>query len=786
MQKLHYLILSLFLVTSLSGQKKYTISGYLSDGDSGEKLISANVIDLNSEKGTTSNLYGFYSLTLPEDSVTLVFSYIGYGTVIKKLYLDKNIQLNVSLKGSISLETVEVNAEKINKIEEQTQMSKVSLPVDQIKRLPALLGEVDVLKAIQMLPGVQSGSEGQTGLYVRGGSPDQNLVLLDGVPVYNVSHVFGIFSVFNADAIRNISLTKGGFPARYGGRLSSVLEINMKEGNMKKIRGEGSLGLISSKLTLEGPIIKDKSSFIISGRRTYLDVVASPFVALANRKAIDKIKPRIYFYDLNAKVNYKLNDRHRLYLSAYNGSDVLNIGIRHSNVDKTEDLFQSGLDWGNLISALRWNYKINNRLFSNVTATYSKYKLNTGSTIEEQSSQGTSKFAALYISGIEDYGLKWDFDFIPAPAHYIKYGVSATRHIYSPGALSIKLEDTNFNLDTAIGSRDQFSTEYDAYIEDDISLGPLKANVGLHYSLFDVDGKQYQSLQPRIGLRYLLPDRTALKASFSTMTQYINLLTSEAFSLPTDLWVPSTDKIKPQHSWQVALGAARTVLDEYEVSMEGYYKKMKNVISYKPGASFLLGISDDWQDKVTQGKGESYGLEFLIQKKFGNINGLIGYTLSWNNRQFDLINGGKTFPYRYDRRHDLSVVANYKINHRWSFSSAWIFGTGNATTIPIFEYAIHNRAINGPSNFQPFFNVRAAEDKNAFRLSNYHRLDMSFSFHTKHKKWEDTWVFGAYNTYWHKNPYFIFVDTDSDTGKKVFKEVSILPVIPSISYQFKF
>ncbi len=793
MRKTLSLFLFLGLLTMGYSQKKYTISGYLSDADSGEKLISANIIDLNTEKGTSSNLYGFYSLTLPQDSVTLAFSYIGYGTVIKKFLLKKDTQINVALAGSVSLETVEVNAEKINKIEEQTQMSKVTLPVEQLKRLPALLGEVDVLRAIQLLPGVQSGNEGQTGLYVRGGSPDQNLVLLDGVTVYNVAHVFGIFSVFIADAIRNISLTKGGFPARYGGRLSSVLEINMKEGNMKKFSGEGSLGLISSKLTVEGPIIKDKSSFILSGRRTYLDLVAAPFIALSNRSNPEKIHPRVFFYDLNAKVNYKINDQHRVYLSAYNGSDVLKIGISSTDAIGNKDEINSGLDWGNIISALRWNYKLNNRLFSNVTATYSKYKLKTGAEIKEESSQGTSGFTALYISGIEDLGLKWDFDYIPAPAHYVKFGASSTRHRYSPGALSIEVEDTNYKLDTAIGNKDLFSTEYDAYIEDDITLGAMKANVGLHYSLFDVQGKRYQTLQPRIGMRYLLPDRTAVKASFNTMTQYINLLTSESFSLPTDLWVPSTRKVKPQKSWQVALGAAKTVLDNYEISLEGYYKEMKNVISYKPGASYLLGISDDWQDKITQGKGRSYGLELLLQKKFGRFNGLIGYTLSWNKRKFDLINGGEEFPYRYDRRHDISMVANYKITNRWSFSSAWVFGTGNAVSIPVYENAVHTKSVDRNNPYNPFVTIQGAEKKNAFRLSNYHRLDLSLSYHTKHKKWESTWVLGVYNAYWHKNPYFLYVDRVSNqdangtiTTKNVYKEVSLLPVIPSISYQFKF
>ncbi len=794
--KTRILVLCLFLIGSISLQaQKYTISGYIEDASTGEKLIAANIFDLKSASGTVSNTYGFYSVTLPKDSIILSVSYIGYQTKELQLMLDKDIDLNIKLGAELELQTVEVVGEKFEKIEEETQMSRVDIPIEQIKKVPALLGETDVLKTLQLLPGVQSGGEGQNGLYVRGGSPDQNLILLDGVPVYNVSHVLGIFSVFNADAIKNVTLTKGGFPARYGGRLSSVLEINMKEGNSQEFHGEGSIGLISSKLTLEGPIIKDKTSFIVSGRRTYADVIAKPIIKSQNVAGEGaSIDPTLYFYDLNAKINHKFNDNHRLYLSAYSGADVF------QNVYTEQDFKASGgIDWGNLISALRWNYKITNKLFANTTLTYSKYDINILAGTEDNFNGINTVFSAKYKSGIEDLGGKIDFDFRPNPHHYIRFGAGATHHTYSPGALVLETSIDEIESDTTFGSTNATSLEYALYLEDDIQWGALKANIGVHTSAFSVDDQTYFSVQPRLGLRYLLPNNLALKGSFSTMTQFINLLTSEALSLPTDLWVPSTAKIKPQESWQVAAGVARTFWDNYEISLEGYYKQMDNVISFKEGASFLFDIGSDWQDKVTQGKGEAYGMEFFIQKKKGKTTGWIGYTLSWNNRQFDDINGGKVYPFRYDRRHDIAVVASHDFTDRLTATAAWIYGTGNAITLPIYTYptSLDIYSYPGPDG-QPIIEtysneVQSLGQKNDFRMSDYHRLDIGIEWRKKRPKWESKWVFSVYNTYWHKNPYYVTATTDRTfengvlvDSKRVFKEISILPIIPSISYGFKF
>lgn len=766
--------------------QSYTISGYLEDASSGEKLIAANIYDLHSGAGAVTNTYGFFSLTLPADSVQLSFSYIGYQVVERSFVLKENTTLNISLSPAVELTTVTVTSERSERIEQQTQMSRVEVPVDQIKRIPALLGEVDVLKAMQLLPGVQSGGEGQNGLYVRGGSPDQNLVLLDGVPVYNVSHLLGIFSVFNADAIKNVTLTKGGFPARYGGRLSSVLEINMKEGNMQEFHGEGAIGLISSKLTLQGPITPGKTSFLVSARRTYADLVFRPII---KRSTPDdqELDVKLYFYDLNAKLQHKFNDKHRLFLSAYTGADVF--GNKFSDEFGRTD---GGIDWGNLISAARWNWQISPKMFANTTLTYSRYDIDidfAGSDVDENGNTANS-FAALYTSGIEDIGGKIDFDYIPNPNHYIRFGAGVTNHTYSPGALSLKAEEAQeVSLDTLIGSQKDYGDEFFIYLEDDFTLGALKINAGVHASAFAVDDELYTSVQPRIGLRYLLNNDLSLKAGFSTMTQYINLLTSEALTLPTDLWVPSTGQVKPQRSWQAAAGIAKTLNDQYEFSIEGYYKQMQDVISFKEGASFLFGLENDWQDKVTQGEGESYGLEVFLQKKRGRTTGWIGYTLSWNWRQFDEINSGQRFPFRYDRRHDFSIVVNHDFTDRIGLSAAWVYGTGNAVTLNTSSF------VTSVPNYWDSYEVETPGDKNAFRMSNFHRLDMSIEFRKQKSKWERKWVIGVYNAYYHRNPYYLLSDTEYDfdpnTGerineRKVFKEVSILPIIPSVSYQFKF
>jgi hypothetical protein len=771
--------------------QKYTVSGYLTDDVSGEGLIGATVYDSKHKLGTTTNVYGFYSLTLPTDSVQLVYSYVGYTPCKYNFMLSGNKTLGVKLAVKSTLKTVEIFAEE--KIQDKTRMSTIEIPINQIKAVPALLGEVDVLKVLTLLPGIKSGGEGSSGLYVRGGGPDQNLILLDGVPVYNASHLFGFFSVFNADALKNVEVTKGGFPARYGGRLSSVIDLSMKEGNMTKYNVEGSVGIIASRLLIEGPIIKNKMSFMVTGRRTYIDVLAQPLIkAQSNGGSFG-----YYFYDFNAKLNYTFNDKNHLYLSVYSGKDKFyaKIGDTRTNaangdVRTNDNIF--GLGWGNITTALRYNRVISSKLFNNTRLTYTRYNFFTNvNNVDTRTKSGvttTSNFGLGYLSGIYDFTAKTDFDYLPNPNHFVKFGASYTYHTFNTGALQINSASAGVvGVDTLINDQKTYGNEISTYIEDDYKITEkLKVNYGLHYSAFVVNSKFYNSLQPRVSARYLLPQSWSVKASYASMTQYLHLLTNSNIGLPTDLWVPATDKVKPQQSYQPAIGVAKSLLDNtFEVSIEAYYKKMKNIIDFLDGASFL-NTSTSWENKVAQGNGKSYGAEFFVQKKKGNITGWIGYTLSWTNRQFAEINQGKVYPYKYDRRHDFSFVYSHKLNKKWDINLTWVFGSGNAITLPLQSYNTAQDNITNlvTTNFggnSPAINYAS---KNSYRMKPYHRMDVGANFH-KPKKWgEATWNFGFYNVYNNKNPYFIYTTVD-DAGTNVAKQVSIFPIIPSVSYTFK-
>jgi CarboxypepD_reg-like domain/TonB-dependent Receptor Plug Domain len=788
--------------TLLFSQKNFTISGVVKDAASEESMISAAVVDIKSKSGVVTNNYGFYSLTLPQGKTTLLVTFVGYKPQKIDFNLRRDTVIDFSLGEGSELQTVEVSAKKQDRIENQVQTSRINVPIEQIKKIPALLGEVDVLKVLQLLPGVQAGGEGQNGLYVRGGSPDQNLVLLDGVPVYNVSHVGGLFSVFNGDAIKNVTLTKGGFPARFGGRLSSIIEIDMKEGNMKEFHGEGGIGIVASRLTLEGPIVKNKASFMVSARRTYLDVLAAPFIKNAANQTDNRggaaststndINLALYFYDLNAKVNWKINDKHRLYLSAYNGRDILGFDVattQNTAVVNTNTI-KSGLNWGNITSALRWNYVINKKLFANTTATYTNFNFNLYTGVEQIRDTAKTSIIGNYLSGINDWSGRIDFDYLPNPNHRIRFGLGSIYHTYNPGALQVEASLANLKLDTVQGNALKFSTESSIYVEDEMKIGRLlKANVGLHATLFNVEGKTYQSIQPRINLNYPLSNSVALKASFASMQQYINLLTNENIGLPTDLWVPSTAKIKPQDSWQAVIGAAKTVKDEYEVSIEGYYKAMNNVISYKEGTSFL-GSQNNWEDKITQGKGTAYGAEIFVQKKEGRLTGWVGYTLSWNKRQFEDINSGIEYPFKYDRRHDFKVVGSYKFTDNFSFTSTWVYGTGNAITLYTEAFALPTVSTTRGFEFNSTqYAVSAVGDRNAYRMPNYHRLDVNFEWKKQKKRFLRTWSVGAYNAYNRANPYSLTQSTTTvgnRTNVPIYRQVSLIPIIPSVTYGFKF
>lgn len=789
-----------FLTVSLGSAlaQKYTLSGYLTDSAGGEQLLGASVYVVQSKDGTATNLYGFYSITLPAGTYDIVYSYVGYKSKKLTVNLQTNTAQNMDLSSITSLNEVEITGKRSNQIQERTQMSSINLSMDKVKTLPSFLGEQDVIKTLQLLPGVQSGGEGSSGLYVRGGGPDQNLILLDGVPVYNASHLFGFFSVFNADAINSVELMKGGFPARYGGRLSSVLDIRMKEGNTNEFHGEGSIGIISSKLSLEGPIIKGKTSFIVSGRRTYLDILSRPIIsAAARQQGGGSIKTGYYFYDLNGKINHKFSDRSRLFLSAYSGDDrfYLDLTEEYSNEGRTyEDEISADLKWGNKIAALRWNYMISPKLFANTTVTYSKYKFSTDAGFnntyaDEDGNDVEDYYLQTFYSGIDDITAKVDFDYMPSPNHFIRFGLGDIYHTFSPGASQTQTSFNDETFDSTITSNTIHAHEMYAYIEDDFKIGyRLKINAGLYATAFAQKDTTFFSLQPRFAARYLIGAKTSLKASFATMMQPLHLLTNPTIGLPTDLWLPATNKVPVETSQQVAVGIARTIGDDYELSIEGYYKKMDNLIEYKDGQSFQIQ-DENWEDKVELGTGWSYGAELFFEKKVGKITGWVGYTLSWTQRQFENINFGEVFDYKYDRRHDISVVMTYKPNENFDVGLVWVYGTGSAYTLGLERYRQFSE--NGNNGQQSFFtDVEHIESRNNFRAPAYHRLDLGVNMHKKTKWGERTWSLGLYNAYSRQNPFFIYWGYSdgllSGTSRRELKQLALFPVIPSVSYAFKF
>lgn len=778
-------LLSFFLLLPFIGkaQNINTISGYIEDTETGERLIGVNVYVPGSNHGTSTNAYGFYSLALPSGEYTVTASFIGYDTDKFSANLSNgSVAHNFLLKpSSAQLDEVEVTATEIPL--EQAEMSTISLSIPEIQKMPAFMGEVDIIRAIQLLPGVQSGTEGTTGFYVRGGSPDQNLILLDGVPVYNASHLFGFFSVFNSDAIKNVTLTKGGFPARYGGRLSSVLDINMKEGNMKEFHGAGSIGLISSKLTLEGPIIKDKTSFIISGRRMYYDLLLKPFLPKG-------LNVGYFFGDVNLKVNHIISPKDRLYLSYYGGKDKYyyhqdrTLGSIDTTIGSIQEYSEQYLQWGNQTGSVRWNHLFNSRLFGNLTASYTRYKFEVGYNYEKNFTQNgmdqTHNEGFNYLSLIEDYGLRYDLDFNLNQNHYLKGGLGYTYHTFRPGAAVITsgynqdLVDSTLNLSQTI-----FSNEIFSYLEDDWTLNDRwRANMGLHYSQYFVNGITYKSLQPRISLRYLINDEWAVKGSYSYMNQYIHLLSNTGIGLPVDLWVSSTDKVKPQIAQQIALGSTKHFSNnKLEFTVEAYYKWMDQLITYQQGSSFVSG--GDWQNNVeANGKGNAYGAEFLLRKNKGKTTGWIGYTLSWSNRQFENINYGEKYPYRYDRRHDISIVLNHKFNEKIDIGATWVYNTGNSFTAPQSDYYLNGNLM---SSYTPIVYTNYTT-RNELKMPAYHRLDLSINFHKKKKWGERIWNVSIYNVYSRNNPFYLYVDK---VDKSVWQQ-SLFPIIPSFSYIFKF
>ena len=783
----------LVTAATAAGQSKVTVSGYMTDAASGESLISATLLDRISGQGAVTNNYGFYTLTLPAGEVSLEYSYTGYETVVKEFRLTRDTVIHVGLVFSpemLSGATVTASRSEIGV--RGTQMSAIEIPVNQIRRVPALAGEVDVIKAIQLLPGVQSGTEGSAGLYVRGGGPDENLLLLDGVPIYNVNHMMGFFSVFNADAIKNVTLYKGSFPARFGSRLSSIVDVRMKDGNDQAWHGSASLGLLSAKVNVEGPIVKGKTTFNVSARRTYYDVLAQPLIALYmrnNREDGDQATGGYYFYDLNAKLTHTFSNRDKLYASYYMGDDRVYARLNMSD-GSTDTRLNLGWNWGNIVGSLRWNHVFGPRLFVNTTVNYTQYRHLLDITGNERYQGGANTdFTLGYNSLINDLSAAADFEFNPVPEHDIRFGGTFIHHTFKPSVTTIRFSESaqkDAAIDTTFGDRNLFTNEAALYAEDNWSITPwLKVNLGLRYSLYATSGRTYHSLEPRVSLRALFTDDFSFKASYSEMSQAVHLLSNSNISLPTDLWVPSTDRIEPMRSKQAAAGLFYS-LGVVDLSLEGYYKHMDNVLEYRDGASFF-GSTTGWEDKVAMGKGWAYGVEFLVQKKTGRLTGWIGYTWSKTMRQFDreghVINFGKPFPAKYDRRHDLSITAAYELTKKIDLAATFVYGTGVCGSLALQTI----QAMPGyDRQFDYYmladtFPVDYLEGRNNYRMPSYQRLDLGVNFkrtfRNGHHRTISLSVFNAYNR---NNPFLVYRD-----GKQLV-QLSIFPIMPSLSYTYEF
>jgi hypothetical protein len=766
---------------AISAQQKYTLSGYVRDSTTGETVIGASVTIAS--RTVSTNQYGYYSITLEEGEYTLAVTHVSYFTQSSAVSLTGNLQLDILLiPKSAAISEVVVYSRKKDANVKNAQMGKIDLSVEQIKNIPAFMGEVDILKTIQLLPGVRNAGEGNAGFYVRGGGPDQNLIMLDDAVVYNTGHLFGFFSIFNSDAIKNTTLIKGGMPAQYGGRLSSVLDIAMKDGNSNEFGAEGGIGLIASRLSLQGPLKKDKASFILSGRRTYVDALAKPFIS----KESDFYGSGYYFYDFNAKVNYRFSSKDRLYLSGYFGRDVFTF----NNAQRS---FNAKIPWGNSTATLRWNHVFGPKLFANTTLVYNDYKFSFGAAQRD--------FEISLSSGIRDGNAKVDFDYYPSPRHKVRFGGVATYHKFIPNVVNGRQDSVVF---TPPNEDIKYALENGLYIQDDWDLSEkLKIHYGLRWSSFSQIGpyikytrdehqnvldstrygsfekvKIYQGLEPRVTFRYAVNDRTSVKGSVSRNLQFIHLVSNSGTTLPTDLWVPSTFRVRPQISWQYAAGVFRNFKDnQYETSVEVYYKPMQNQIEYKEG--YTPGLSDPERDFVF-GKGWSYGTELFVNKVRGRLTGWVGYTLSWTWRRFPELNGGEKFPAKYDRRHDMSVVATYELSPKWKVGAVFVYGTGNATSLPERFYII-----NGVLT-QEFSKI------NQYRLEPYHRVDLSATYTPKPKKnrrMKSYWVFNVYNVYSRLNPYFIYFDQKGspyDGSLEVeARQVSLFPILPSVTWNFR-
>lgn len=767
------LLISFFLVSfPLFSQNTATVSGTLRDAQNGETLIGATVEAIGLGKGNASNEYGFFSFSLPEskDSVALRFSYIGYETAIRKIKPVGAIKLNVSLRPESSvIEEVVIKANALEEKMKSTEMSVTTLSTREAKALPALFGEVDLIKILQLKPGITAGSEGTTGIFVRGGGADQNLIVLDEAIVYNPNHLFGFFSTFNPDAVKDLKAFKGGFPAQYGGRLSSVIDVRMKEGNNQKFSGAGGLGLISSRLTLEGPIQKDKSSFIVSGRRTYADIITRAInKANAGNSDYDPI-PDYYFYDLNTKVNFTLSEKDRLYLSGYFGRDVFTF---------KDASFDFLFDWGNTTGTARWNHVFGPKLFSNTTFTYSDYRYRIRNLLQS--------FSFRLGSNIKDANTKVDFYYQPNNQHTVRFGANATYHDFIVARLKAGSDDGQVNFESG---QDFNGMEYGLYANDEWAVTDrLKLSYGLRLSAWQNNPAFYANLEPRASANFAINNKWSVKGSYSRMNQYVHLLASSGLSLPTDIWYPSTEGVKPEISDQIAVGTSYLVGDDLLITWEAWYKWLQNQVDFKDGAE-LFG-NDNLEGELSIGRGYAFSpLEIEIEKKEGKLTGWIGYTLAWARRgDFPDINNGNNFPPRFDTRHNLSIVGLWSINKRWQITATWVYTSGYVSWLPSGRFTFQD--IPG-GQLLPLIPIYG--DRNTYRYPAYMRADLGVIWKWWGRHTENDLTLSVYNATDRRNPYFIYIDYESvetpvgDAPTRIFaKQVSLFPILPSLTWNFKF
>ncbi|HAW03469.1 MAG TPA: hypothetical protein DCW83_02210 [Saprospirales bacterium] len=788
MRKLLSILTFCISICLMSAQENYTISGYITDAESGETLIGATALVKEIGNGAVSNEYGFYSISVPKGKYTLEFSYIGFGNVIKPFSLSANYKLDVEMSEMKNeLAEVVVTAKEEDGNVREVSMSVNKLDITTIKSMPTLLGEVEIIRSLQLLPGVNSVGEGATGFNVRGGSIDQNLILLDEAPVYNSSHLFGFFSVFNPDAVKDVKLYKGGIPSRYGGRLSSILDVRMKEGNKKKLNINGGVGFIFSRLSVEAPIITDKSSLIVAARRSYIDVLAKPFLS----ESLDGSE--LNFYDLTLKTNYDINDKNRLFISGYFGRDNFGFGD------------QAGFNWGNKTGTIRWNHLFSERLFSNLTFYFSDYDYQIKFGNDSQ-----NKFD--WNASIQNIGVKPEFSFFLKPGNLLKFGGQSILYTFDPGnAVGVSEgEERDFSLPQ------KYAMENAVYVENEIDITTtIKANYGLRLSSFTYLGKgtayeyadgipgerryatssteyddwenikTYYNFEPRLSLQMQLSSNNSIKASYNRTTQYIHLVSNTTAATPVDVWTPSTNNIRPSTADQVAFGYFQNLNDNaYELSAEVYYKTMNNLVDYIDGADLLLNqfIEGD----LIEGEGRAYGIELMAKKTKGKFSGWLSYTLARTERQTPGINGGEWYASRFDQLHNLSLTGFYEINDRWTTSANFAFNTGSPTTFPTTRYTIQDFVV--PHN--------ANEERNNVRLPNYHRLDLSITRKgeiKEGKRWTGDWVFSVYNVYNRKNAFSIFfaqedgrIPIGSSVNTDAYRLSVIGSFIPSVSYNFKF